>query len=88
VVGLAGLGSLLDGGRPAVTWIAAGVLLAFVILGGFSIGFYLIPGLLLFIAGAALRQSEHVTGILRNLGLLLGAAVLQIAFMSLMIAVL
>lgn len=66
---------------PALTWMAAGGLLAFVVLGGFSIGFYLIPSMLAFIVAGILadrRQNLSLTG---HIGLMFLAASIQAAIM-------
>ena len=73
------------GWMPALIWISAGGLLAFVILGGFSIGFYLIPGMLAFIAAGILadrRQNLSLTG---HIGILFLAASSQAAIMLIMV---
>lgn len=58
-------------------WLVPGVLLAFVILGGFSIGPYLIPALLLFILAGALAIRRTHGGWMIALGLMIIAALLQ-----------
>lgn len=65
-----------------VPWIAAGIMLAFVILGGFSIGLYLIPALIAF-AGLGILIDWEAGGlaIARHLALLILAAVAQGAVM-------
>jgi hypothetical protein len=66
---------------PVLPWIAAGGLLAFVLLGGFSIGFYLIPGMLTFIAAGILadrRLNRHLAG---HAAILVVAAVVQVSIM-------
>jgi hypothetical protein len=66
---------------PALPWIAAGGLLAFVLLGGFSIGFYLAPGMLAFIAAAILsdrRQNHNLAG---HAAVLILAAIVQVTIM-------
>lgn len=61
-------------------WVAAGIILAFVMLGGFSIGFYLIPALTAFTAVGFI--STRLTGLMAtHFSLLLVAAVLQGAVM-------
>jgi hypothetical protein len=67
----------------ALPWIAAGIILAFVILGGFSIGPFLIPALIAFIATGILVDWQTGGAITRNVGLLLVAAVVQGAVMAL-----
>jgi len=66
------------GGRwLALPWVAAGIILAFVFLGGFSIGFYLIPALVAFVVVGWLadRRAGGKRGM--YLGLLVVAAVTQ-----------
>jgi hypothetical protein len=66
---------------PVLPWIAAGGLLAFVLLGGFSIGFYLIPGMLAFIMAGVLadrRQNRRLAG---HAAILIVAAVVQVTIM-------
>jgi hypothetical protein len=62
-------------------WIGAGIVLAFVILGGFSIGFYLVPALLAFVAVGALADWQGDGLMAQHLGYLLLAAVVQGALM-------
>ena len=65
-----------------VPWLAAGIMLAFVILGGFTIGLYLIPALIAFAAlGVLIDWEAGGLSIARNLGLLIVAAVAQGAVM-------
>lgn len=64
-----------------VPWAAAGVLLAFVILGGFSIGFFLIPATIAFLlAGFLMNWLERGT-VVQYIWLFLVAAVLQVTLM-------
>jgi hypothetical protein len=92
-IALLGLAVLVaTAARPAswakpVPWIAAGILLAFVILGGFSIGPFLIPALLLFVLAGLLAdwQTGGVTG--RHIGLFFIAAVVQAVLMGLLLMV-
>lgn len=65
----------------AVPWAAAGILLTFVILGGFSIGRYLIPGLIAFLAVALLAGLQSGAPVAQRLGIFLVAAVAQGAAM-------
>lgn len=66
----------------ALPWLAAGIILAFVVLGGFTIGFYLIPALIAFIAIGllAVRQRGSVA---QHFGFMVAAAVGQGAIMVL-----
>jgi len=88
-----GLGVLaFVAGRPnvkprwlALPWVAAGLVLAFVVLGGFSIGPFLIPAFLAFVATGVLVDLQTGGPMGRHLGYLLLAAVAQAALMALMI---
>lgn len=71
----------------ALPWTAAGVILAFVVLGGFSIGPYLIPAFLAFVATGVLVDLQTGGSMGRHLGYLLVAAVAQAGLMGLMILV-
>jgi hypothetical protein len=71
----------------AVPWVAAGALLAFVILGGFSIGFYLIPAATAFFAAGFLQNRIQGDPVTRYLGLFLIAAVVQATVMLLLAGV-
>jgi hypothetical protein len=68
----------------ALPWVAAGILLAFVILGGFSIGFYLIPALIAFTVTGMMIDLQTGGSMGQHLGLLLVAAVAQGAIMALL----
>jgi hypothetical protein len=67
----------------ALPWIAAGIILPFVILGGFSIGFFLIPALIAFCATGLLVDWQAGGLEARHLGYLLLVAVIQAAVMIL-----
>jgi hypothetical protein len=69
----------------ALPWIAGGIILAFVILGGFSIGFYLIPALIAFIAVGLLADRQAGGAMTRHLGMFFVATVVQGAVMYLLI---
>ncbi len=69
----------------ALPWLAAGVVLAFVILGGFTIGPFLIPAFIAFVATGVLGDLQGGGAMGRHLGYLLVAAVAQAAVMGLMI---
>jgi hypothetical protein len=76
------------GGRwNALPWAAAGIILAFVILGGFSIGPYLIPALITFSITGILVDWQTGGMLTHHLGLLLMAAVVQGAVMALAISI-
>lgn len=66
--------------HPAL-WAAAGGLMAFVLLGGFSIGFYLIPATIAFVIAGALAIRRQGTGAARRIAVFLGATLLQSAVM-------
>ena len=73
---------ILDRGEPktdygTVTWAAGGILLAFVILAGFSIGPFLFPAMLAFWLAAAAGDLRQNRAILPHLGIALIAAVFQ-----------
>lgn len=72
----------LDQRWDIVPWVAAGLILAFVILGGFSIGPYLIPALIAFTGlGILIEWETDGLSIVKNLGLLIAAALIQAAVM-------
>lgn len=73
-----------DGRWSALPWLAAGIILAFVILGGFSIGFYLIPALIAFLIVGVLA-TRPTGAVARHFGWVLLAAVVQGAAMSLLV---
>lgn len=82
VMGILGLTGLLvvESRSPfwrAVPWASAGILLAFVILGGFSIGFYLIPATIAFLLAGFLLNWLEEGSVSKQIGLFLIAAVLQ-----------
>lgn len=60
-----------------VPWAAAGIILAFVILGGFSIGPYLMPALIAFLAVGVLASIQTGAPVAQRVGILLVAAVAQ-----------
>jgi hypothetical protein len=85
-IALVGLGVLyyvfarlqLDPRWDVVPWLAAGIMLAFVILGGFSIGPYLIPALIAYAGlGVLIEWETDGLSLVKNLGLLILAAVAQ-----------
>ena len=69
----------------ALPWVATGLVLAFVVLGGFSIGPFLIPAFLAFVATGVLADIQMGGPMGRHLGYLVVAAVAQAALMALMI---
>jgi hypothetical protein len=70
------------GGRAS--WIAAGILLPFVLLGGFTIGFLLIPAVIAFVLVGLLSNASGGERA-KQIGLLLLAAVLQGSLMLLLV---
>ena len=64
-----------------VPWIAAGIILAFVVLGGFSIGFFLIPAFLAFIVVGILADLQSGNSKAAHLAALIIAALAQSAVM-------
>jgi hypothetical protein len=68
-------------------WVAAGVLLAFVILGGFSIGPPLIPALVTFVIVGVLADWQTGGNMALHLALFLSVAVIQAMLMLLLIMV-
>lgn len=68
-------------------WIAAGILLAFVILGGFSIGPPLFPAMVAFVVVGVLADWQTGGKIALHLVLFLSAAVIQAMLMLLLIGI-
>jgi hypothetical protein len=66
---------------PAVPWAAAGILLAFVIIAGFSIGPALIPAVAAFVVAGLLGDWQTGESLARHAGVFLVAAVAQGAVM-------
>lgn len=73
------------GWMPALIWIAAGGLLAFVVLGGFSIGFYLIPGMLAFVGAGILADRRQNLSTIGHVGVMFLTASIQAALMLVLI---
>lgn len=71
----------------ALPWVAAGILLAFVILGGFSIGLFLIPAFLAFTITGFLVDLQTGGSMARHFGLLLVAAVAQGAVIMMLVSI-
>ncbi len=69
----------------AITWMTGGVLLAFVILAGFSIGPYLFPSMLAFWLAAAAGDQRQRRPIPPHLALALVAAVFQAGLIGLLL---
>jgi hypothetical protein len=70
-----------------ITWIAAGALLAFVILSGFSIGPYLLPAMISFGLAGTAADLRRRRPIFPRLGLALVAAVVQVAFIGIFLLI-
>jgi hypothetical protein len=71
----------------AVPWIAAGALLAFVLLGGFSIGFYLIPATVAFLLAGFLLNRIEKGPVSKYIGLFLITAILQATLMMILVQI-
>lgn len=69
----------------ALPWIAAGIMLTFVILGAFSFGFFLIPALAAFVIVGFLADRQAGGPTAQHIGLLFVAGVIQAAVMLLAI---
>ncbi len=88
-IGLAGSGAcwlILQRRAPHAPWIAGGILLAFVILGAWTIGFFLTPALLGFTGAGALWLGKPDKEMLRAFGIFMLAAILQAALMLALIS--
>lgn len=89
LLGLAGLVATAQDkpGAPGwwglIPWVASGALLAFVVLGGFSIGPFLIPAMLLFAVSGGLADLWYKRSLLRHLVWWAVAAVFQGAVVAL-----
>ena len=68
----------------ALPWLAAGIMLAFVVLGGFSIGPFLIPALLAFLVTGVMVDLQGGGSMTRHIGYLLVAAMAQAGVMMAM----
>ena len=64
-----------------VPWIVAGILLAFVVLGGFSIGFFLIPATIAFLGVGFLGDRHRSRRMVSHVGHFLIAAAVQATIM-------
>ncbi|MFZ2097890.1 MAG: hypothetical protein WAV05_14755 [Anaerolineales bacterium] len=61
----------------AITWIIVGILLPFVIFGGFSIGLFLLPALLAFLLAGIISDWRSTTKIISHIGIAVMSAVIQ-----------
>ena len=77
-----------DTARSAVAWAAAGAVLGFAIIGGFSVGFFYLPMTALLALAALWRARLAWRSLPLHLGLALLAAVAQAALMLIVIRVL
>jgi hypothetical protein len=66
-----------NGREKQIPWIAAGILLAFVILGAWTIGFFLIPALIAFLLVGILADWGAGEAVRKHVGLFFLAAVVQ-----------
>lgn len=87
VIGFVAARRCLDTRWNAFPWLVAGILLAFVILGGFSIGPFLIPAFLAFTIVGLIVDAQTHGSISKHVGLLFVAAVAQGALMVLMLSI-
>ena len=67
--------------RIALTWAAVGILLAFVIMGAWSIGIFFSPVVLIFAVAAILSNRRQGQNMLLHAGISLLAAIAQVALM-------
>ncbi|HLF90078.1 MAG TPA: hypothetical protein VI451_14110 [Anaerolineales bacterium] len=82
--GLIGLASVIGETFPIpqrrlAPWVAAGMLLAFNVLGIWTIGLFLLPGTISFLGAGFLSMSDSSPPILQGLGWFLLAAIVQAA---------
>jgi hypothetical protein len=83
LLSLAGFLAVADNRSPqpsrwsALPWIAAGILVTFVVLGGFSIGPALVPGMLAFLLAGVLQDLRQRGDWPRHFMLFMLAAILQ-----------
>lgn len=69
----------------AITWVVSGALLAFVILGGFSIGPFIFPSMIAFALAAACGDLRQGRKIPVHIGYALVAAVAQAALIAILL---
>jgi hypothetical protein len=74
--------------RSRLPWVGIGLILGFVVLGAFSIGFAYLPVALLFAAAASLSDRRMGRNVLVHLGVAFIAALAQVAVMLLVIQLL
>ena len=68
-------------GWHVMPWLASGIMLAFVVLCGFSIGFFLIPALLAFVVVGIMADLQSGKSMASHLAALIIAALAQSAVM-------
>ncbi len=68
----------------AIPWICAGLLLAFVILGAWTIGFFLVPAMILFIIIGVLGDRDTSGEIPLHIIYFIAAAIAQVLFIYVM----
>jgi hypothetical protein len=78
---VAGAGMLLSGGAVgrAAVWVSAGIVLAFSLLGAFSVGLYYFPVAVVFILAALVAERRARQPMLGHVGLFFAAGILQAA---------
>jgi hypothetical protein len=83
VVGMIAAGLAWLGGPQAqrVAWGAAGIFLAFSLIGAWSVGFFYLPVALIFTAAAAVVDIKDRQAVLPHLGIFLVAGVGQVVLM-------
>ena len=74
--------------RGILTWVVVGILVAFVIMGSFSIGFWFMPAVGLFAIAAILSDRRQGRNLVIHLGIGLVAALAQAALMLIVIRLL
>ncbi len=77
----------INNDRSIVAWVTGGMLLAFVILGGFSIGPFLFPAMLALWLSAGIHDIRTKRLVPRHLGLALVAAIFQAALIGVFLLV-
>jgi hypothetical protein len=70
-----------------ISWIYSGILVAFIVIGAFSVGFFYIPVFLLFGSLSIILDLRIKKSIIVHLGFFLGAAILQAVIMLVLIRI-
>ena len=73
--------------RVGLTWAAAGILLAFAIMGAWSIGLFFLPVVLIFAVTAILSNRRQGQNMLLYVGISILAAMAQVALMWVVIRI-